>query len=53
MDAQEDLEDVGNEMEGDNDMDAGGEDMGFDGGGMDADLEAEAMDAGGDGGDNM
>ena len=33
-------------------MDAGGDDMGFDGG-MDADLEAEAMDAAAEGGDNM
>jgi len=52
MECQDDIEDMGNEMEGEADMDAGGEDMGFDGG-MDADLEAEAMDAGAEGGDNM
>ena len=52
MECQDDIEDIGNEMEGEADMDAGGEDMGFDGG-MDADLEAEAMDAGAEGGDNM
>ena len=40
MECQDDIEDLGNEIEGEADMDAGSDDMGFDGG-IDADLEAE------------